>query len=78
MIQDIVIGKPIVTPEEMGLENPIFTEERFLPKILVDLKIFRSNSEVRKNRPDLMIELTKMDFLQLKIGKHRLWILVGE
>lgn len=37
MIAEIVIGKPLVTAEEIGFDNPIYTEERFLPKLLVSL-----------------------------------------
>ena len=60
-------------------EKTYYTEERFLPGILVNLYIYPSISEIRRNRPDLMITLDKLDFLdELKISKKRkLWILVG-
>ena len=62
-----------------------FTEERFLPRILVDLGIYPSVSEIRRNKPELMITLDTPDFIDgidetgLKVSKKRkLWILVGE
>lgn len=54
-------------------------EERFLPRILVDIGIYPSVNEIRRNKPELMIELKQLDFLDnLKVKKRRLWILVGE
>lgn len=49
-------------------------------KILVELGIYPSISEIRRNKPDLMVSLDRLDFLDnLKISKkRRLWILVGE
>lgn len=69
MIQNIVIGKLLVEPESLfaldkkdweDVEKPItmFTEERFLPK--------------------LMVSLDKVDYLEIKWGKKRLFIGVGE
>ena len=55
--KDIIIGKPIVEPwyifckekEEWNKikDDMYYTEERFLPKIMVDLGIVKSISEVR-------------------------------
>ena len=75
---DVIVGKPVLTPEEVGFENVIHTEERFLPRILADLKIFKSASEVRKNRPDLVIELNKQDMMEVRIGKRVVWLLIGD
>lgn len=49
-------------------------------KILVDLGIYPSISEIRRNNPELMINLGKIDFIDgLKVKKKRwIWILVGE
>lgn len=55
----------------------LYTEERFLPKILVQIGFFRSNSEVRKNRPDLVVELNELDFIDIRVGKKRLCLTVG-
>ena len=90
-IENIVIGKPIVEPFIMFAtdeddwikfekEKTYYTDERFLPRILVDICIYPSVSEIRRNKPDLMISLDKLDFINnLKVSKkRRLWILVGE
>ena len=64
----------------MEEEETYYTEERFLPKILVKLGIYTSISEIRRNKPNLMISLDKLDFIDnLKASKkRRLWILIGE
>lgn len=89
-IENIIIGKPLVKPSQMFAidkqdwiniekEKTMITNERFLPKILVELGIYPSISEIRRNRKDLMIELNNVDFLELKVSKKRkLWILIGE
>lgn len=90
-VENIVIGKPIVTPETMFAsdekdwervekEKTYFTNERFLPKILVEIGIYPSINEIRRNKPELMITLDKLDFIsELKVRKkHKIWILVGE
>ena len=90
-IEDIVIGKPIVEPSTMFAadeydwertekEKVYYTDERFLPRILVDIGIYPSVNEIRRNKPELMISLDKLDFIDnLKASKkRRLWILVGE
>lgn len=88
MIKDIIIGEPIVAPwyifcnekyEWDEVKDDIYyTEERFLPKIMVDLGIVKSVSEVRRNQPKLMKELNSLDYLEIKWGKNRLFILVGK
>lgn len=75
---NVIIGKPLVSPDDLGFENAIYTNERFLPRILVNIRYFKSISQVRKNRPDLCITLDKPDMLSFRIGKRHLWILVGE
>lgn len=90
-IENIVIGKPIVEPSTMFAsdeddwkrtekEKTYYTDERFLPRILVDIGIYPSISEIRRNKPELMIYPDKLDFIDnLKVSKkRRLWILVGE
>lgn len=90
-IENIVIGKPICTPKSMFAkdlddwetvekEKTYFTDERYLPRILVDLGFYPSISEIRRNKPELMINLNKIDFIdELKVKKKRkIWILVGE
>lgn len=90
-VENIVIGKPIVELSSMFAkdiddwndvekEKTYYTDERFLPRILVDIGIYPSVSEIRRNKPELMVSLDKLDFLDcLKVSKKRkLWILVGE
>lgn len=90
MYQNVIVGVPLIeTPAELfgaSLEDwvlnesevTLLTEERFLPRILVEAGIVKSTSEVRRNRPDLWRELNELDFFQVKWGKKFLWILVGE
>lgn len=90
-IENIVIGRPLVhesgllalTPSdwvESEKAKTYYTDERFLPKILVQLGIYPSIGEIKRNKPELMIELNKIDFInKLKVSKKRfLWIVVGE
>ena len=63
--------------EENEKKNTLFTEERFLPKLLVMCGIVKSINEVRKNKPELVKALDEIDFHQIKWGKKRLFIQVG-
>ena len=89
MFQNVVIGKPLVEPWKLISETEeefnkfdkretLFTEERFLPSILVESGVTTSRSEVRRNRQDLWIDLNDVDCLNIKFGKKRLFIIVGE
>lgn len=90
-IENIIIGTPVAEPSQMfaldeddwnrvEAEKTYYTDERFLPRILVDLSIYPSISEIRRNKPQLVVSLDKVDFIaDLKVSKKRkLWILVGE
>ena len=89
-IENIVIGTPLVSAKELlsandsdwvnvEFEKTLFTNERYLPNILVQLGIYPSISEIRRNKPELMIRLDKIDFINIKPKKKRpLWIVVGE
>ena len=89
-IENIVIGTPLVSAKELlsandsdwanvEFEKTLFTNERYLPNILVQLGIYPSISEIRRNKPELMIKLDKIDFINIKPKKkHPLWIVVGE
>jgi hypothetical protein len=90
-VENIVIGSPLANEVEMfssdiedwdsgEKEKTYYTNERFLPRILVDLGIYSSISEIRRNKPELMITLDKLDFIDnLKVSKkRRLWILIGQ
>lgn len=89
MVQNIVIGTPLV-----GLSHLLahdfedwakherfqthFTNERKLHAILKEAGIVPSISEVRRNRPELMITLDKPDCFWVKWGKKKVYIVVGE
>ena len=89
MFHNIVIGKPLVdawtlissTEEEFeksDKNDTLFTEERFLPALLVDAGVVKSRGEVKRNKPELCISLDKPDCLWVKWGKQRIFIIVGE
>ena len=88
IVKDIVIGKPICEPWYMFCneqnewddikDNVLFTEERYLPKLMVNCGLVKSISEVRRNKPELMINLDKPDFIEIKWGKSRLYIQIRE
>lgn len=90
-IENIVIGTPVTEPSLMFAndkddwikneqDKTYYTEERFLPKILVELGIYPSISEIRRNKPNLMMSLNEVNFMnEIKVSKKRkLWILVGK
>jgi len=89
-IENVVVGHIDVLAKDLFALNmtdwcvneadkTYYTNEKFLPKILVDLGIYPSISEIRRNRPDLFITLDKQDFIsKLKVAKKRfLWIAIG-
>lgn len=81
-----MLGRPLV---DLGIllgdyyndksfwEVTIQDDERFLPKLLAKHGFTSSASEIRRNRKDLVKTLDKLDFLEIKLGKKRLWIVVG-
>ena len=88
-VENIVVGKPIVEPadifaknmedwEQVEKEKTIWTEERSLAVILKDLGVVKSVSEVRRNKPQLCIKLETLDYMEIKWGKRKLFVLVGE
>lgn len=89
MIENIIIDKPLIDEYLLFAKNKedwilnevhktVYDTERFLPKLLVKHGFMKSASEVKRNRPDLWKTLDKLDFLQLKIGKRKIWICIGE
>lgn len=90
MIQNIVIGKPRYPPElllacdmidweQNEKKNTLFISgERFLPRLMVLAGIVPSISEVRRNKPELVKQLVGSDYLEIKWGKKKLFIVVGE
>lgn len=71
--------------EERFLPNILVTEIKAkhididgnLKEDTINLKVFPSKTLLRKNRPDLVRSLDKLDFEEIKIGKKKFWILVG-
>lgn len=89
MILNVVVGTPLVSPETLLAYNmedwlriekdqTMFTKSRFLPSILKEAGIVPSISEVRRNRPDLIVTLNQPDCFWAKWGKKRIYIIVGE
>ena len=87
-VENVVIGSPIVSEESMfstdlddwfnnERQKTVHTDERFLPKILVDIGVVPSINEVRRNKPNLMRNLGSLDFIEVKWGKRKVWMLVG-
>ena len=88
MFTNIVIGTPLVpvwtllAQDEQDFEqsekvNTLFTNDRFLPSLLVKAGIVQSNSEVRRNQPQLVRTLTSPDCFWVKWGKKRVFVVVG-
>lgn len=88
-IENVVINSPLVPPEEIFASSyedwinveqnkTYYTEETFLPRIMVELRIVKSVSEIRRNKPALVKELNDYDYLEVKWGKRKLFILVGK
>lgn len=90
-IVNIVIGKPLVpwwelcctqnfSNEEIMTEHDftLFTDERTPAKILKELGVVKSISEVRRNKPELCEPLIQPDCFWLKWGRNKFWVIVGE
>ena len=89
MIQNIVIGKPLIEPWKLISESEnefnntdnkytMYTQDRFLPSILVKAGIVKSISEVRRNKPDLCVTLDTLDCIWVKWGKNKIYVIVGK
>ena len=87
--ENVVIGNPIVEPEsifakdlddweKVEKEKTFYTNERFLPKILVEIGVAPSANEIRRNRKDLVKTLNELEYLEIKYGKKKIFILVGK
>lgn len=89
-IENIIIGTPIVpwstlvcseqniNEIEQELEKTFFTQERNISKILKEIGIVNSISEIRRNKPDLCKDFKNLDCFWIKWGKNRFWVVVGE
>lgn len=89
LYENVIIGLPLIKASELlakderdysvnEFSKTFFTNIRFLPKILKEIGLVSSTSEIKRNRPDLWITLDKPDFLQIKWGKRFVYIVVGE
>ena len=89
MIENVVIGTPLCSTVYLlstgeaddwveEFDKTHFTRERFLPQILKDIGFVKSTSEIKRNRPDLWVELKGPDCFWVKLGKKRLYVVVGE
>ena len=89
MFRNVVVGKPLVdvrmllSEDEKDWErnekkDTLFTETRFLPAILKEAGVVSSTGEVRRNKPDFVVNLDKPDCLWIKWGKKFIYIVVGE
>lgn len=76
-MQNIVIGNPIVEPwtlisnskeefDNFDKKETLFTNERFLPALLVKIGLAKSNSEVKRNKPELCVVLNNLDCIWVK------------
>lgn len=88
-VWNIVVGEPIVALHELlafniddfldnELQHTFYTTERWLPNILVRIGAMKSKGEIKRNRPDLVVELNDLDCFWVKIGKKKYYIVVGE
>ena len=59
-------------------DKTLFTNERYLPRVMVEAGIVKSVSEVKRNKPNYDIVLNELDFMEIKWGKRRLWIGIGK
>lgn len=85
-IETIVIGKTLV-PLWMLLGNDesddsfkdtlVYDSDRYLPRLLAKYGFSKSASEIKRNRKDLDITLNNPDFLEIKLGKKRINVIVG-
>lgn len=57
-------------------EVSVYEDERQLHVLLKKYGFVSSGRELRRNRPDLVKKLDAPDFLEIKIGKKRVWIVV--
>jgi hypothetical protein len=78
----VVVGHILPSLESIGHDtkedgDPIFTNERFLPRILVSLGFAKSVSEVKRNRPDLDMKVEPNTSHFIKFGRNLVFIASG-
>lgn len=88
-IENVVVGKCICSLDqlfasslydwdEIEREQTLFTDERYLPRIMVECGVVKSVSEVKRNKSQFDVSLESVGFIDIKWGKRKLWICVGE
>lgn len=88
-MDNVIIGKLLVDPHHLFAlnendwidnerDNTLFTEDKFIPKVMVQAGIVTSASEVRRNRSDLVREVKENSFEIIKWGKKFLFVACGE
>lgn len=93
LVENLTPGDLGILPSEETMHIPFHENgDTFLPKILVELKLFKSTSEIKninKQRlksidltkfpeQDLWRSLTRPEMTKFKIGKRVFWLIVGE
>ena len=90
--ENIIIGCPIVKDVELmfakDLDDWYYNEAgktiwmptgiNNIAELLVLLGIVKSKSEVRRNKPELCKHFDKPDYVEVKWGKRRLYVLIGQ
>ena len=88
-MENVIIGKLSVEPwylfaldkndwDYNEKDKTLFTDEKFIPRIMAQAGIVKSTSEVRRNHPDLVREVKNNSFEIIKWGKKFLFIACGE
>ena len=88
MFMNVVIGEPLLSPdlliakdlEDWNLnekDKTLFTNERNLAKVLVEMGVVSSRSEIKRNQPTLDRLLEKPDCFFVKWGKKKVYVVVG-
>lgn len=85
---NVCIGKPLVPAEQVFAtadddweevkKSVLFTNDFWLPAVLVECGVAKSESEVIKKKPEFDKMLGKLDFVVVKYGKRHIAILIGE
>lgn len=89
MFANVVVGKPLVSPDTLLALNKedweqnekkatLFTETRYLPAIMKEAGIVSSTNEVRRNNQKYNVTLDKPDCMMVKWGKKYLYVVIGE
>ncbi len=78
----VIVGHILPSLEALGHDDkedgePHRTNERSIPRILVELKFAKSTSEVKRNRKDLDIKVEPSKTYFVKFGRYLVYIVSG-